>query len=181
MALKSSRMNFAMGLTDMFKEEIDLMKLLSNQYSEDIQIYFGTPKSMDDIKEFEKEIGFRLPLELEELYQLTNGFDGFMTYMNLWSLETIKEHYDKGYNDWFEEGDGNQYIVLGSDGAGGYLLMEIATGHYLKYGDEGEVTHISSIKDLMCWNIDCLYDNVRGFEENERINHYLERNADRIE
>ena len=58
--------------------------------------------------------------------------------------------------------------------------MEITTGHYLKYGDEGEITNIDSIKDLMCWNIDALYDNVRGFEENEIINNYLERNADRI-
>ncbi len=58
--------------------------------------------------------------------------------------------------------------------------MEIATGHYLKYGDEGEIINIDSIKDLMCWNIDYLYDNVRGFEENEIVNNYLERNADRI-
>ncbi len=164
----------------MFKEEIEIMKLLSEKYSEDIQIDFEAPKIIDEIRTFEQEIGIQLSDELRELYQLTNGFDSLMTYMNLWSLETIRERFNEGYNDWIEEDDGNQYIVLGSDGSCGYLLMEIATGHYLKYGDEGEIINIDSIKDLMCWNIDYLYDNVRGFEENEIVNNYLERNADRI-
>lgn len=164
----------------MFKEEIEIMKLLSEKYSEDIQIYFKTPKTIDEIRTFEQEIGIQLSDELRELYQLTNGFDSLMTYMNLWSLETIRERFNERYNDWIEEGDGNQYIVLGSDGSCGYLLMEIATGHYLNYGNEGEIINIDSIKDLMCWNIDYLYDNVRGFEEDEIVNNYLERNADRI-
>ena len=164
----------------MLKEEIEIMKLLSEKYSEDIHIFFETPKKIDEIRTFEQEMGIQLSDELRELYQLTNGFNGFMTYMNLWSLETIREHFNEGYNDWIEEGDGNKYIVLGSDGCCGYFLMEITTGHYLKYGDEGEITNIDSIKDLMCWNIDALYDNVRGFEENEIVNNYLDRNADRI-
>lgn len=164
----------------MFTEEIEIMKLLSDKYSDDIRIFFEPPKSIDEIITFEQEIGIKLPVELKELYKLINGFDSLMAYMNLWSLETIEDHYNEGYNDWIEEGDGDKYVVLGSDGSCGYLLMEIATGHYFRYGDEGEVTHIDSIKDLMCWNIDFLYDNVRGFEEDERINNYLERNSDRI-
>lgn len=166
----------------MFKEEIEIMKLISEKYSEEIHIHlhFEAPKKIDEIKAFEQEIGVQLPDELRELYQLTNGFNGFMTYMNLWSLETIRENFNEGYNDWIEEGDGNQYIVLGSDGACSYFLMEIATGHYLRYGDEGEVLYIDSIKDLMCWNIDNLYNNVRDFEENEIIENYLDRNADRM-
>ena len=147
----------------MLKEEIEIMKLLSEKYSENIQIHFEAPKKIDEIRTFEKKIGIQLSAELRELYQLTNGFNSFMTYMDLWSLEMIIEHFNEGYNDWIEEDDGNRYIVLGSDGPCGFLLMEITTGHYLKYGDEGEITNIDSIKDLMCWNIDALYDNVRGF------------------
>ncbi len=164
----------------MLKEEIEIMKLLSEKYSEDIHIDFETPKKIDEIRTFEQEIGIQLSDELRELYQLTNGFCSLMTFMNLWSLERIREHFNEGYNDWFEEGDGNKYIVLGSDGSCEYFLMEIATGHYLKYSDEGEVTNIDSIKDLMCWNIDHLYDKVRDFEKNEVINNFLDRNADRI-
>lgn len=164
----------------MFKEEIEIMKLLSEKYSDDIHIFFETPKNIDEIKTFEQKIGIQLPDELKELYQLTNGFDSLMTYMNLWSLEEIKKHFNEGYNDWLVEVDSDKYIVLGSNGSCGYLLMEIATGHYLRYGDEGEVMHIDSIKDLMCWNIDFLYDKVCDFEEDEKINNYLERNADRI-
>ncbi len=80
----------------MFKEEIEIMKLLSEKYFEDIQIDFEAPKKIDEIRTFEQEIGIQLSDELRELYQLTNGFDSLMTYMNLWSLETIREH----FNEW---------------------------------------------------------------------------------
>ena len=39
---------------------------------------------------------------------------------------------------------------------------------------------IDSIKDIMCWNIDSLYENVRDFETNETVEAYLEKNADRL-
>lgn len=73
----------------MLKGEIKIMKLLSEKYSENIQFHFETPKKIDEIRTFEKEIGIQLPAELTELDQLTNGFNSFMTYMNLWSLEMI--------------------------------------------------------------------------------------------
>lgn len=164
----------------MFTEEIEIMNLLSEKYSDDIRIFFKSPKSIDEIISFEKETGIRLPDELRELYKLTNGFDSNIAYMNLWSLETIKKHFNEGYNDWIEEGDSDKYIVLGSDGSCVYLLMETATGKYLSYGDEGEVMPIDSIKDLLCWNIDHIYDSVRDFEGDDKVNNYLERNADRI-
>ncbi|WP_164170106.1 SMI1/KNR4 family protein [Ruminococcus flavefaciens] len=164
----------------MFTEEIEIMKLLSEKYPDDIRIFFKSPKNIDEIISFEKETGIRLPDDIKKLYNLTNGFDSNIAYMNLWSLETIKRHFNEGYNDWIEEGDSDKYIVLGSDGSCGYLLMEIATGNYLSYGDEGEVMPIDSIKDLLCWNIDHIYDSVRDFEGDDKVNNYLERNADRI-
>lgn len=163
----------------MLTEEFEIMQLLSEKYSDDLRIFFKPQKSLDEILSFEQEMGIRLPDDLREFYKLTNGFDSLMAYMNLWSLETIQEHFQEGYNDWINEGDGDQYLVLGSDGSCGYLLLEIATGQYLSYGDEGEVVHIDSIQDLLCWNIDCLYDHVRDLEEDEVVNRYLERNADR--
>jgi len=164
----------------MFTEEIEIMKLLSEKYPDDIRIFFKSPKNIDEKISFEKETGIRLPDDIKKLYNLTNGFDSNIAYMNLWSLETIKKHFNEGYNDWIEEGDSDKYIVLGSDGSCGYLLMEIATGNYLSYGDEGEVMPIDSIKDLLCWNIDHIYDSVRDFEGDDKVNNYLERNADRI-
>lgn len=164
----------------MFKEEIRLMKLLSEKYSDDIDIDFGEAKSKDEIDEFEEATGVKLTDELKELYQESNGFDGLMTFMNFWDLETIEENYKAGYNDWIEEGDGNKYIVLGSTGGGEYFLLEISNGHYLRYGDEGEVMPIDSIKDIMCWNIDSLYENVRDYESDEIIEAYLGKNADRL-
>ena len=70
--------------------------------------------------------------------------------------------------------------MLGSTGGGEYLLMEKANGNYLRCGDEGEVMDIPSIKDLMCWNIDSMYEQVSGFEEDDTINNYLQRNSDRL-
>ena len=86
----------------MFKEEIALMKLLSEKYSDDIDIDFGEAKSKGEINAFEESTGVKLTEELRELYQESNGFDGFMTYMNFWDLETIEENYKDGYNDWIE-------------------------------------------------------------------------------
>ena len=164
----------------MFTEEFEIMKLLSEKYGDEVRIFFESPESIDEILRFEQETGIRLPDDLRAFYKLTNGFDSLMAYMDLWSLETVREHFHEGYNDWIDEGDHDRYIVLGSDGSCSYLLMEIATGQYLVYGDEGEVVQVDSLKDLLCWNIEELYDQIRGFVEDETVERYLEKNADRL-
>lgn len=162
------------------KEEIEIIKLLADKYSDDIDIDLYEPENIETINSFEQSTGVSLPDELKEFYQLIGGFDSLMAYMQMWNLEDIKERYHEGYCDWIEEGDSDKYIVLGSTGGGEYLLMEKATGNYLRYGDEGEVMNIPSIKDLMCWNIDSMYEQVSGFEEDDTINDYLQRNSDRL-
>lgn len=162
------------------QEEIEITKLIADNYGDEISISFEPPKSIGEINEFEQTSGISLPGELREFYQLAGSFDSITAYMNLWSLETVAEHFAEGYNDWFEEGDGGNYVVFGSDGAGSYLLMRLADNHFLRYGDEGEVTDIPSIKDLMCWNIAEFYDIIQESGEDEQIADYLERNADRL-
>lgn len=54
----------------MFTEEIEIMKLLSEKYFDDIRIFYEPPKSIDEITTFEKEIGIKLPVDLKELYKL---------------------------------------------------------------------------------------------------------------
>ncbi len=161
-------------------EEIEIIKLIAENYSEEIGISLEPPKSISEINEFERTSGISLTDELREFYQLAGGFDSITAYMNLWSPETVAEHFSEGYNDWFEEGDGGNYVVLGSDGAGSYLLMRLADGHLLRYGDEGEVMDISSLKDLMCWNIAEFYEVIQESGEDERVAGYLERNSDRL-
>lgn len=161
----------------MFEEEIALLKRLSENYADEIDIDFGDGASPEEIAVFEQKTGVTLPEEVSALYQKVNGFDGFMTYMNLWDLEMIEKNYKAGYNDWMEEGDGDQYLVLGSTGGGEYLLMEIASTRFLRYGDDGDVMPIPSIKNLMRWNIDTLYENV-SFKADEIIEAYLAKNAD---
>ena len=161
-------------------EEIEIMQLIAEKYSEEIRIFFEPSKSISEINTFEQTSGISLPDELREFYQLAGGFDCITAYMNLWSLETVAEHFAEGYNDWFEEGDGGNYVVLGSDGAGSYLLMRLADSHFLRYGDEGEVMEIPSLKDLLCWNIAEFYEIIQESGEDERVADYLERNADRL-
>ncbi len=161
----------------MFEIEIALLKRLSENYADEIDLDFGVGASPEEIASFEQRTGVTLPEEVRALYEEINGFDGFMTYMNLWDLEMIEKNYKAGYNDWMEAGDGDQYIVLGSNGGGEYLLMESAGGRILRYDDEGDVMPIASIKTLMRWNIDTLYENV-SFEADEVIEAYLAKNTD---
>lgn len=106
------------------KEEIEIIKLLADKYSDDIDIDLYEPESIEEINSFEQSTGVSLPDELKEFYQLIGGFDSLMAYMQMWSLKDIEERYHEGYCDWIEEGDSDRYIVLGSTGGGEYLLME---------------------------------------------------------
>ncbi|MBQ3255792.1 MAG: SMI1/KNR4 family protein [Oscillospiraceae bacterium] len=158
----------------MFEEEITLLKRLSDNYADEINMDFRDGASPEDIAAFEQETGLILPEEVRALYQEVGGFDGFMTYMNLWDLEMIEKNYKAGYNDWVKKGDGDQYLVLGSTGGGEYLLMEITSGQLLRYGDEGDVMPIPSMRTLLYWNIETLYENVSD-EEDAIIEDYLQK------
>lgn len=158
----------------MFEEEITLLKRLSDNYADEINMDFRDGASPEEIAAFEQKTDVILPEEVRALYQEVGGFDGFMTYMNLWDLEMIAQNYKTGYQDWMEEGDGDQYLVLGSTGGGEYLLMEIASGRFLRYGDEGDVMPIPSMRTLLYWNIETLYENI-SYEEDAIIEDYLQK------
>lgn len=162
------------------KEELEILLYMAEKYADDVDIELYVPVSETEINLFEQRTGIILTDELKEFYHFSNGLDGSIGTMNLYCLENVEGLYKQGYCDWVEENDAEDYVLIGSDGGCEYLIMEKATGHIFWYGDEGEIRDVETIKNLLCWTIDDLYDNVRDFDEDDRINDYLERNADRL-
>lgn len=162
------------------KEELEILLYMAEKYADDVDIRLYAPVSKTEINIFEQRTGIRLTDELKEFYHVSNGLDSRMVIMNLYCLENVEGLYQQGYCDWVEEGDAEDYVLIGSDGGCDYLIMEKATGRILWYGDEGEIRNVETIKNLLCWTIDDLYDNIRDFDEDDRINDYLERNTDRL-
>lgn len=162
------------------KEEIEILLFMAEKYADDVDIQLYVPVSDTEINLFEHRTGIRLTDELKEFYRFSNGLDGSIGTMDLYCLENVEGLYKQGYCDWLEENDAENYVLIGSDGGCEYLIMEKATGRIFWYGDEGEIRNVETIKNLLCWTIDDLYDNVRDFDEDDRINDYLERNADRL-
>ncbi|MBO5164001.1 MAG: SMI1/KNR4 family protein [Ruminococcus sp.] len=164
------------------KEELEILLHMAEKYADDLNfdISLYVPISNTEINLFEQRTGIRLTDELREFYQFSNGLDASPGTMSLYCLENVEGLYKQGYCDWAEEGDTENYVLIGSDGGCDYLIMEKATGHIFWYGDEGEMRDIETIKDMLCLTIDFLYDNVRDFNEDDRINDYLDRNADRL-
>ena len=161
------------------KEELEILLYMAEKYADDVDIQLYVPVSKTEINLFEQRTGIRLTEELKEFYHFSNGLDGPIGTMNLYCLENVEGFYKQGYCDWVEEGDAEAYVLIGScESLCEYLIMEKATGHIFWYHEDGEIRNVETIKNLLCWTIDDLYDNVRSFGEDDRINDYLEKNAD---
>ena len=156
-----------------FREEIEILLYMSKKYPQEMQIEFYEPLSNTTIAMFEERTGIRLPKEVRALYRFSNGLDIERETLYFEPLELIEREYNMGYCDWAEEGDANDYLLIGSViGDGEYLALHKKTGHIF-WHDEGDMTDYNTVENLLAWAIEFIYEGYIGKGEDARIDAYL--------
>ena len=160
-----------------FKEEFEILLYLAEKDEDydEIQLKMYVPLTIEEISAFENRTGIKLTEELKAFYQITNGYQTFVK-TSFDCLEQVEQFYNIGYGDWSEEGDSEDYVVLGSDGVGYYLLMKLETGEIIQCDDEGELTNFGTLKEFLYNEIYELSDCFEAAANDEKVNDYLERN-----
>ena len=160
----------------LLREEMETLLYLAKQYPDEVTVDVYPPADRTEIAAFEERTGIRLTQEQKTFYQFANGLTVCNGTLELESLEVIENLYKTGYCDWKEEGDADDYVMIGSViGDGEYLIMEKKTGHIF-WHDEGEMTDYETVRNLLDWVIDFEYDGYcRDEAEDERIKAYLDR------
>ena len=147
-----------------FAEEIRVLKYMAEKYPDEISVCLYEPAGEITISLFEQRMGIRLPDELRALYAFANGMDLCGTTLYFDSLQTVEKYCNMGYCYFKEEGDENDYLVIGSViGDGESILLEKKTGDLLWY-DEGEVTNYKDVVSLLNWLIEFEFE---GYIDND--------------
>ncbi len=160
-------------------EELEIIKYIAEKYEDDAEVELFVPHSEEEIKAFEERAGISLNDELRQFYLFTNGLCG-MSIVEIHDLENVEGYYKMGYSDWAEEGDSEKYVWIGGDGGYTCLLMEKETGKLFRYYEEDDIIGVESFKDELLWTISDIYENICDNGEDEIIEEYLKRNAERM-
>lgn len=160
-------------------EELEIIKYIAEKYEDDAEVELFVPHSEEEIKAFEERAGISLNDELRQFYLFTNGLCG-MSIVEIHDLENVEGYYKMGYSDWAEEGDSEKYVWIGGDGGYTCLLMEKETGKLFRYYKEDDIIGVESFKDELLWTISDIYENICDNGEDEIIEEYLKRNAERM-
>lgn len=148
-----------------FAEEIRILRYMCMKYPNEVQMDLYDPASEITISLFEQRLGVRLPDEVHALYGFANGMDLCGMTLSFDSLHIIEGLYRRGYGDFVQEGDRNDYIIMGSViGDGGAVLLEKKTGYLLRY-DEGRLTNFYGVTSLLKWLIDFVFDGYIGNDD----------------
>lgn len=74
---------------------------LITQKHQDSGIDIHPPATLADIAEFERKIGFPLPIDFKEFYLTCNGFGCNENIFNMLSLQDIKQYQQNSGDNWF--------------------------------------------------------------------------------
>ncbi|MCR4938463.1 MAG: SMI1/KNR4 family protein [Lachnospiraceae bacterium] len=155
------------------REEIEILLYMSEKYPQEVQIEFYEPVNNTTIAMFEERTGVVLPEEVKALYLFSNGLDIGRETLFFEPLALIEQEYNMGYCDWAEEGDANDYLLIGSViGDGQYLALHKKSGHIF-WHDEGDMTDYDTVENLLHWVIEFIYEGYIGKGEDARIDAYL--------
>ncbi|MBR6256953.1 MAG: hypothetical protein IKR23_06185 [Lachnospiraceae bacterium] len=141
-----------------FAEEIRILKYMCEKYPDVVQMDLYDPASEITISLFEQRLGVRLPDEVRALYSFANGMDLCGMTISFDSLHIIEGLYRRGYDHFRQEGDQNDFIMMGtvmSDGSS--LLLEKQTGYLLRF-NEGEFNNFRDVTTLLKWLIGFEFD-----------------------
>ncbi len=156
-----------------FREEMELLLYMTQKYPDMMPIDFYAPLSSTTIAMFEDRTGIRLPEQVKALYRFSNGLDIERQTLLFEPLELVEKEYNMGYCDWAKEGDANDYLLLGSViGDGQYLGLHKASGHIF-WHDHGNMTDYDTVKNLLHWAIEFIYEGYLGKGTDARVDAYL--------
>ena len=157
-----------------FAEEIRILKYMCERYPNVVQMDLYNPASDITISLFEQRVGVRLPDDLKALYRFANGMDLCGMTVSLDSLHIIEGFYRRGYSCFKQEGDQQDFVIMGSlTGDGVSIVLEKQTGYLLRY-EAGGFSNFRDVTGLLHWLIQFEFD---GYIQNDDpvIKGYLRR------
>ncbi|MBR3102898.1 MAG: SMI1/KNR4 family protein [Lachnospiraceae bacterium] len=161
--------------TSPIKEEIENIIYMAETYPEEMNVFFYEPTNTTSIAMFEARTGIRLPDDLKALYLLTNGLDIEHATLLFYPLEVVEQDYNLGYCDFVKEGDAGDYLLLGDViGDGECVIMHKESGHISRYF-EGNMGNFKSVKEVLFWIIEWIYEGWIGNGTDARLDEYLSK------